>query len=93
MNFPIYCSCEGPDFGKPAIVRDLVSGVTKEYVTSNPIPEGTKFVVQYGGYAVRFELDSHYYSNPNLSVVKVLNVMGKSCPESVEVEIIDHDNG
>ena len=78
MSFPIHCSCEGPDFGKPAVARDPVSGVTKEYVTDNPIPEGTKFVVQYGDYTIRFELDSHYYSNPNLSVIKVLNVMEKS---------------
>ena len=79
MSFPIHCSCEGPDFGKPAVICDpRLGGAIREYVTNNPIPEGTKFVVQYGDYTIRFELDSHYYSNPNLSVIKVLNVMEKS---------------
>ena len=79
MSFPIYNLCPGPEFGKLAVICDpRLGGAVREYVTNNPIPEGTKFVVQYGDYTIRFELDSHYYSNPNLSVVKALNVMEES---------------
>lgn len=78
MKFPIHCLCEGPDFGKLAVAYDPVSGVTKEYMTNNPIPEGTKFIVQYGDYTIRFEMYQHFLSDPDLSMVKVLNVVEKS---------------
>lgn len=52
--------------------------IGREYYTQNPIPEGTKFEVQYGSQTLWFRMCMHYLTDETVSVVELVGV-GEPC--------------
>jgi len=49
-----------------------------KYCTSNPIPEGTEFEVQYEGQTLRFQVVNHWIVDETISTIALVGV-GEPC--------------
>ena len=63
-KYPIHDTSQGAHDG------EIVQGI----FTHNPIPEGTILNILYKNMKVLIKIDVNFYSDPNLSIIKILEI-------------------
>ena len=72
--FPIHQTAPGPGFMEPAVIKNdpRLLGKDREYMTHNPIKEGSVISVIHKGETVKFRVNMNFYSDPRLVVMEVI---------------------
>lgn len=80
-EYPIHCTCPGPEYGKQAAVRDPKTGkIVERFTTHNPIKEGTRIshtmlnVHGQDKIKVTFVIDMNFYTDKDRFVGRIVEV-------------------